>query len=185
MSLHQLLKLNKMCATKSISMIIRLCVIGLVASTLSGQGYNALSENSPFLPPGYNDKEEPPPPPVVNSGPLAREVEFRGIMKKDGEYQFSIFNKKEQKGYWLKENELQAGMTIGNYDPDSMAITLKSNGRSERISMASASENPLPVSMSSNNPNRQDADMPEMNSNTDDTNKRRIIPRRRVILPRK
>lgn len=174
---------------KSIPSFIRLCALGLVASGLCGQeDYNALSENSPFLPPGYNDKPAPPPPPAVNSGPLAREIEFRGMMKKDGVYQFSIYNKREQKGYWLKENEFEAGMSIGNYDANSMAITLTSNGRSERISMSTASESPLPVSMSSNNTNRPNVELPAIpsaSSNTNETGNRRVIPRRRVILPKK
>ena len=149
-----------------------------------------LKENSPFLPPGYGVKEAkppPPPPPQVN-GPLAQQLEFRGLMKMGGQYNFSLFDKRNQKGYWLSQNQAQDGINISAYDANAMTITVSMNGRTERLSLMSASDAPLPVtsSISKPTPNKKNsnATLPPGIQQPNSTNKR-VIPRRRVILPKK
>ncbi len=150
----------------------------------------SLSENSPFLPPGHGEKPpEPPKPQVQPQGPISREIEFRGIVEINGVRQFSIYNKKEQKGYWLKENELEDGISVNNYEKDASTIVVLMNGRSERLSLMTASENPMPVTKAAPSGNRQatkPALPPQLNANqSNDNSKRRNVPRRRVILPKK
>jgi len=160
----------------------------LCAGSLHAQ---TLESKNPFLPPGYGDaKKEPPPPPPQTNGPISRELEFRGIVQLNGVLEYSLFHKAEQKGYWLAENQSQDGIQIRSYDRNAKALTVSMNGRTERLTLMSPNETPLPVA-SSINPagnNRNPPELPPSLQNRDkddkDGNKRRrVIPRRRVILP--
>lgn len=149
-----------------------------------------LSEKSPFLPPGYGKEETKPAEPVVQpQGPISREIEFRGMVQINGVYQFSIYNKKEQKGYWLKENERENGLSVSNFDENASTIVVLMNGRSERLTLMAATEKPLPVSQAGPtgpNKKRPAALPPELrNKKSSNTNRRKVVPRRRVILPKK
>lgn len=150
---------------------------------------NSLSEKSPFLPPGHGSKPKEAEPAVQPQGPISREIEFRGIIKMGGVYQFSVTNKKDQKSYWLKENEGQAGISVSNYDPNSSSIVVLMNGRSERLTLMSASETPMPVAQAkpaTPNTARTAVLPPQLtNINTGSANNRKVVPRRRVILPKK
>lgn len=151
---------------------------------------DSLAEKSPFLPPGHGEKpEEAPPPPVQTQGPISREIEFRGFVKMNGVIQFSLTNKKLQKSYWLKEGEAEAGLTVSNYDPASSSIVVLMNGRSERLTMLSASDSPIPVALSkpqSPNDKRPQVLPPQLRNNANNNaDRRKVVPRRRVILPKK
>jgi len=148
-----------------------------------------LSEKSPFLPPGYGQEETKPVEPVVQpQGPISREIEFRGIVEIGGEYQFSLFNKKEQKSYWLKENEREDGISVNNYEEDSSTIVVLMNGRSERLTLMAATEKPLPVAQAAPTTSTRNPLPPQLqrqSQNQGNGNNRRVVPRRRVILPKK
>lgn len=153
-----------------------------------------LVSNNPFLPPGYGAKKEAPKPVVQSNGPISREIEFRGLVKMNGQYQFSLFNKRDQKSYWLKENEAAAqGISVRGYDSNSRSLTVNMNGRSERLSLMIANSTPLPVVSSVNQPKITNgkATQPllppglQKNSQGNNTKSSRIVPRRRVILPKK
>ncbi|HKK19084.1 MAG TPA: hypothetical protein VJ952_10430 [Opitutales bacterium] len=149
-----------------------------------------LSEKSPFLPPGYGEEEVKPAEPVVQpQGPISREIEFRGIVQIGGVYQFSIYNKKDQKGYWLKENERQDGISVNNFEEDASTIVVLMNGRSERLTLMSASESPLPVAQAkpSTQPQARPPGLPpQLNvKSSNSSGNRKTVPRRRVILPKK
>ncbi|MFU8848120.1 MAG: hypothetical protein ACNA77_05325 [Opitutales bacterium] len=147
-----------------------------------------LAEKSPFLPPGHGKKEPEPPKPVVQTqGPISRELEFRGIVQLGGVYQFSIFNKKDQKGYWLKENQRKDGISVNNFNPNASSILVMVNGRSERLSLMSASENPMPVAQAAPSGPSQPPGLAiptQATNNNTEANTRRTVPRRRVILPK-
>ncbi|WPJ94662.1 hypothetical protein SH580_14605 [Coraliomargarita algicola] len=154
-----------------------------------------LESSNPFLPPGYGEKKPEPPKPVVQTnGPISREIEFRGVVKFNGKYQFSVFNKTEQKGYWIQENQAEDGISVRGYDADSRTLTVNMNGRSERLTLMSVSEAPLPVVASTTQPNKNATpptlppttnNISNRSNNSSDDNRRRVIPRRRVILPKK
>lgn len=164
-------------------------------ATLEAQfepGEARLIANSPFLPPGFNDpKPEPlaPPPPPPGSGPIARELEFRGVVQIGGQYRFSIFNKSDQKSFWVPENQSESGISVRNYDANSMSLTVTYKGRSEKISLMSASDNPMPVAASlPSAPPPSGPPVPNLpqvrQTQSSGEQPARAIPRRRVILPR-
>ncbi|MBC8190290.1 MAG: hypothetical protein H8E75_07660 [Puniceicoccaceae bacterium] len=161
-------------------------------SSVQSVAADTLESSNPFLPPGYGEaKPEPPKPVVQTNGPISREVEFRGIMNYGGAYQVSVFNKSENKSYWLYENRSEGGITVRGYDTDSKTITVNMNGRSERLTLMSATDAPLPVVSSVSQPGKASANNPVLppglentNDNNDNNDRRRVIPRRRVILPK-
>lgn len=157
-------------------------------SSVQSVAADTLESSNPFLPPGYGEaKPEPPKPVVQTNGPISREVEFRGIMNYGGAYQVSVFNKSENKSYWLYENRSEGGITVRGYDTDSKTITVNMNGRSERLTLMSATDAPLPVVSSVSQPGKASANNPVLPpglENTNDNNDRRRVIRRRVILPK-
>jgi len=147
-----------------------------------------LESSNPFLPPGYSDKKEAPKPVVQSNGPISREIEFRGLAKMDGQYQFSLFNRRDQKSHWLKENEAAAqGISVRNYDSDSKSLTVSVSGRTERLTLVTASSSPLPVVTSVSQPSSPPpSPTPQNITKTNNNNTaRKAVPRRRVILPKK
>lgn len=150
-----------------------------------------LKTNSPFLPPGYKDSKVVVAPPIVQqtNGAISREIEFRGVVQFNGVYEFSLFNKTEQRGYWIAENQSDGGISVSSFAPDSMAVTVTLNGRSESLSLMSATDSPLPVPASQSTPAKTPSvrpNIPGLNtSKTASDTRRTVIPRRRVILPKK
>ena len=162
---------------------------------LSVLSAESLESSNPFLPPGYGEKKEAPKPVVQSNGPISREIEFRGLVKMKGQYQFSLFNKRDQKSYWLKENEAAAqGISVRNYDSGSQSLTVSMSGRTERITLIAANSTPLPVVASvspliNTNGNANKPGLPPVLQNITKPNTnndvKRAVPRRRVILPKK
>ncbi|MFL2832375.1 MAG: hypothetical protein ACJ0BK_02030 [Coraliomargaritaceae bacterium] len=154
----------------------------------------SLESSNPFLPPGYGEKKEAPKPVVQSKGLISREIEFRGLFKMNDQYQFSLFNKRDQKSYWLKENEAAAqGISVRNYDSGSNSLTVSMSGRTERITLIAANSSPLPVVASvsppiNTNGNAKQPGLPPGPQNiakTSNNSPRNAVPRRRVILPKK
>ena len=155
----------------------------------------SLESSNPFLPPGFSEKKEAPEPVVQSNGPISREIEFRGLVKVNGQYQFSLFNKRDQKSHWLKENEAATqGISVRNYDSNSRSLTVSMSGRTERLTLVSPSPAPLAVVTSvsppvNTNGNAKLTGLPPVlqnitkPNNNNDVN--RAVPRRRVILPKK
>ena len=169
-----------------------LLIIGFCLFVHSGMNASSsqLESNSPFLPTGYNTNksEAPTPPPRVN-GPLSRELEFRGIVQMNGIYEFSLFNKKLNRGYWIAENGAESGISVRNFDLDAMRISVTLNGRTEQLTLMTATDSPLPVAISTTAKPTKQARQPNIPGLTASTTKKksasRVIPRRRVILPKK
>ena len=169
---------------------LRTLTLTLTLSSVATLSAATLESKNPFLPAGYGEKSSEPPIPVVqNDGPIARELEFRGLAELRGIKQFSIFNKSEQRSYWLKENEMEDGIVVRGYDANSRSITITKSGRSERLNIMSATQAPLPVASSVTiaAPKAPPAVSPPnlRNTNNADANRNRVVPRRRVILPKK
>jgi len=170
--------------SSKIPLVVLACLtLGISLAAASSK----LESNSPFLPAGYNTPKPVKPPPVVN-GPLSRELEFRGIVQMNGIYEFSLFNKKLNRGYWIAENGSESGISVRNFDLSGMRITVTQNGRSEQLTLMTATDSPLPVAISM--PTKPAAlppglNIPGLKTNSPKPSASRVIPRRRVILPNK
>ena len=170
---------------------------GLTFALLAGLSVlsaESLESSNPFPPPGYGEKKEAPKPVVQSNGPISREIEFRGLVKVNGQYQFSLFNKRDQKSHWLKENEAAAqGISVRNYDSNSRSLTVSMSGRTERLTLIATNSSPLPVVASVSPPINTNGNAkqpallpgPQNIANTSNNSTRNAVPRRRVILPKK
>ena len=169
----------------TIKILLVVASYGILQLTLNASN---LETDSPFLPSGYSKKKPAPvrPTPATN-GPLSRELEFRGVVQMNDTYEFSLFNKKESRGYWIPENGNVSGVSVRNFKLDSMTITVSLNGRTEQLTLMSATDSPLPVATSTVTKPAQPPIIPGLNTNTvqKKTTSSRVIPRRRVILPKK
>ena len=133
----------------------------LIASTLE--------TNNPFIPQGYENKivvaKTNPKPSKV----LSKLIEFRGLYTLENITKFSLHNKRENKAYWISQNQSKGGITVSSFNENSKTITINMNGYTESLRLAIASNTPLPVGFSNGlyqNPNVENR-----------------VPRRRVILP--
>lgn len=172
---------------KLMTAMTTLMVAVFMSNPLNGSNLE-LPKNSPFLPHDYGVKKVTPrPQPTVGNGLISRQIEFRGIIQLGGSYRFSLFNKKENKGYWVTENEGSNGIKAMNYNPQSMSLTLSMNGTVEQLILISANESPLPVAVSA--PISKEASPRRPTTLTPPkpqiVNKSVVVPRRRVILPNK
>ena len=156
-----------------------ICGTGLTASTLENR--------NPFLPRDYGEKNNsettPKPQP---SGTINKLVEFRGFYTSANITQFSLYNKRENKGYWISQNQSEGGISVSSFDVRSRSVTISMNGRTERLTLKSATGTPLPVVSSYNEPANQVKSPPAGgNVNQKQPATRNVVPRRRVILPQK
>jgi hypothetical protein len=168
--------------------LIALACLALSASLSAAD--SKLESNSPFLPPGYNTKKPEPPKPVQQvNGPLSRELEFKGVVQMNGIYEFSLFHKSENRGYWIPENGSENGISVSDFKLDPMQINVTLNGRTEQLTLVTATDSPLPIATSpAARPQRppNQPNIPGLNtSNKRPSTTNRVIPRRRVILPKK
>ncbi len=154
----------------------------------------SIETQSPFLPPNHGVVIAKPPAPAP-SGILARELELRGIIQIGGTFQFSVFSKKENMGYWIAENENANGISIRDFDASDQSVTVTKNGRSERLSLVAANEKPLPIKNTGPVVSRGSsarpaaptpASLPALLKNQTKANPTPgNVVRRRVILPKK
>lgn len=153
-----------------------------------------IEKQSPFLPPDYGVVVAKPLAPAP-SGIIARELELRGVIQIRGTFQFSVFSKKENLGYWIAENESANGISIRDFDAGDLSATVTKNGRSERLSLVTANERPLPIKntgpvVSRGSSGRPSVPVPAplpalLQNQNNSTSTPGSVVRRRVILPKK
>ena len=146
-----------------------------------------LVTKNPFLPTDYKKNDiSVTRPESQQSGAISKLVEFRGLFTLGNVTHFSLYNKRVNKGYWVSENQSEGGISVGHYDERSKAITVSMNGRTERLTLMNATNTPLPVVASYNQQAVQKVILPSTQNNKSgqQEDNRRVIPRRRVILPK-
>ncbi|MGB1127815.1 MAG: hypothetical protein ACPG3X_05555 [Opitutales bacterium] len=169
----------------SIQILLLGCLSVLPCSVFADE---SLSKKSPFLPPDHGTKTSVPAQPKVQpQGPISREIEFRGVVQLGGTYRFSLFNKKQNKSYWIEEKVSQDGLSVRSFDAGSSTVVVNVNGRSERLTLMTATDSPLPVALNHSQSKLPQAPVlpPQINPPQNKNSTKRVIPRRRVILPTK
>ena len=121
----------------------------------------ALSERSPFLPPGFTPPAERSS--LADRRATAREErnlpEFRGVYSIGEDYRFLLRVAGEQNGAWVGLRDDEADFFVHAFDPATNEIELDFNGQRKTVELASLASNttPLPVSgqtVAANRPNR-------------------------------
>jgi hypothetical protein len=180
----------------TLGIIVCWCLLSMAVGTRAD-----IQTKNPFLPHNYGKKAvvKTPPPQATANGPLGRELELRGIVKMGGRYRFSIFNRKENKGYWIPEAQSKAGISVGDYDLDAKMVVVSKGQQTEQLTLKMADSRPLPVrstgpsiSTGAAKDNRRTTAKPGatpiqtlINKTNNQTSSPPTKVRRRVILPRK
>ena len=134
--------------------IILCCTLCLIFDTELTAG--TLENKNPFLPKGYGEKNNSvSTPKLLPPGTINKLVEFRGFLTLGSITQVSLYNKRENKAYWISLNQSEGGISVSNFDKRSKSVTISMNGRTERLSLMSATSTPLPVVSSYNQPANQ------------------------------
>ena len=160
-------------------------------SNLGQDNTSNLIKNNPFVPSSdasNNKVINKPLTPKVTPKPsavLQRYLEFKSIAIFNNKKYFSIFNKRTNKSYWIPENETVENLRVSNYNAINNTINITDGINSETIAISSASEKPLNVTGSAEQPAKDQASKtpPGLPSNSKDTKK--SPPRRRVIPVKK
>ncbi|MDP0496865.1 MAG: hypothetical protein Q7Q73_11745 [Verrucomicrobiota bacterium JB024] len=151
---------------------------------------DSLVARSPFLPPGWGEKQEAPAP-VVAAPPtiISRQLEFKGLIELDGVTRFSVFDKKANEGHWLELNESAGDFQIVRFDSARQSILISSGGRTEELALASPDESPMQISgsvtPSVRKPSTPGAPVTQASSTSGSSGRAGpLIPRRRLIRPK-
>lgn len=121
---------------------------GLGALLFLGLAYGSvllalpLAENSPFIPPNT-----PAPAPVAPAGPSpeVQNLAFRGVYSLAGVRYFNIFDKRQNKGVWVKEGDPSAQYEVTGFDESSMNVKLKLGGREQDLALDKPAWVSMPV----------------------------------------
>lgn len=143
----------------------------------------SLESDSPFLPPGYNSNDTISSKPVQTIAKVA-ELEFRGVVQIGGSYQFSLYDKKLKRSYWIATGAPQAGINVENFDPTDMSLQVTKNDQTQRLILVRANERAISVKQvqSANTGERR---LKPVNPAIKTSAPSKVIPRRRIILPTK
>lgn len=140
-----------------------------------------LVENSPFIPDSFNARNRAKKPVSKQPASSALDIEFRGVYSLDGQYHFSIFNKKENKGEWVSLGEVGSTYQVTSFDEDSNSIQMSIDGKTEEITLRSPDNKPIPVQTTRTAPARSRQELAAANRAA--RAKKKPVVRRRVIVP--
>ena len=179
----------------SLSLSLSLAIVMVLASVfplaVTAQSTNGTSTepsnlitNNPFAPaPSKSIIKKPTVSAPTNSGTLSKYLQFKSIAIIDGKKHFSIFNRRQNKSYWIPEGETVDSISVSNYNLDSNTATLSDGVNTESISIISADEKPINVVAGISNPNTKDIkaiEPPKPSASATSTTAKKTIPRRRV-----
>ncbi len=119
---------------------------GLIPALATASPASIISA-SPFLPPGFA------PPGGSGSGSITpadeTQLSFKGVYQLDGEFYFHLYDKREQRGQWIRLGEaLPNGPRIVRYEQEADVILVESGQRRLRLEMVAASRSPAALARS-------------------------------------
>jgi len=120
--------------------------LGLTAGAFADT--DSLEKNSPFLPPGYKPPAQRPTTPTTGTKTKPKpkgKLEFRGAAKLDGTWEFSIYDVKKRRGYWVSMNDPKAPYLVTSYNEKAQSITL-GGGASQTLKLKEPSQRRMPGS---------------------------------------
>ncbi len=174
--------IKRTCLKVSIRLVVRTTalVAFIATSSLSLHGAD-LVDNSPFIPDNFNARQRAKKPTPKRPASAALEFEFRGVYSLGGEYQFSIYNKKQQKGEWVSLGETGSSFEVTGYDETSHSIQLSIDGKTEEITLRTPDNKPIPVQTTRPGATKSRQELAAANRAA--RAKKKPVVRRRVIVP--
>lgn len=170
----------------SLNSLIRIAVrvtalVAIVATSSPFLGGADLVENSPFIPDSFNASQKSRKQVTKQPASSALDIEFRGVYSLDGQYHFSIFNKKQNKGEWVSLGETGSTYEVTGFDEDSNSIQLSIDGKTEEITLRAPDNKPIPVQTTATARTRTRQELAAANRAA--RAKKKPVVRRRVIVP--
>ena len=188
--MHRLEQIAQAGARWNVSMVFLAGAFVLfLAPGLNAQRKRDLVDDSPFLPPGYQQKiaaekkktAAPPKPPPR----LQQNLELRGMVRLGGVWRFSIFDKRTSKGQWIAlKARTDSGLTVLKFNDKENTVEVEEGGHTETLTMRDPSGTPVPIAHlkaarkstpPKPKPTAKKPTPPKPNT---------PIPRRRIVTPR-
>lgn len=150
-----------------------------------------LITSNPFAPKQNSIIKKPVVTTTTNrSGTLEKYLQFKSIAIIGDKKYFSVFNRRQNKSYWIPEGESVESISVSNYNPTTNTVSISDGVNRETFSIISADEKPLNVvSAVPNNPGTKDvkAAQPALPkaTTTNTSTAKKPIPRRRVVSTQK
>ena len=157
--------------------------LALVAGAGACHGASSLVERSPFVPRGYNEEPEQPEEPA-QPPPTPSVLEFSGFAKMDGEWKFTLLDKRSGQVHWVAIGEQSDNLQVLAFDERNFMVTVRNSGRTERLKLREASGTPLPIQRPQTGGGGSSTRANVNPGRTSGSENQRRIPRRRVIVPR-
>lgn len=140
---------------------------------------NTLIENSPFIPANFSTAfASQTSGGNVRKNPAVASLDFQGVYTLNGETFINIFNRKSNKGHWVRLNDPKATFHVVRYNAGTSTITLNVNESLEDMPLKKTSGTPIPVNLTPSAAKKS----PAVKSTT---TSRQSVVRRRVIPPRR
>ncbi len=177
--------IERIYARDSIRQVVRTTALVIFIAVrgffLQGAGAN-LVDNSPFIPDSFNARQQAKKPLPKKAASAVLEFEFRGVYSLGGEYQFSIYNKKSQKGEWVSLGESGSSFEVTSYDENSNSIQLNIDGKIEEMALRTPDNKPIPVQTARSGTTKSRKELAAANRAARAKKKKPVV-RRRVIVP--
>ena len=164
-------------------------------ASLEAQRTRSLTEQSPFIPPGFQEqikreqekKAKPAPAPPKPPPLIEKNLEFKGCMRLRNVWRFSIFDKRSGKSSWVRlKQKAEAGFTVIEFDEENKTIVVEANGHKEELSIKSPSGAPVPISHLKAASTAKPKPTPKTTKPATPTRKApsaKPVPRRRIVTP--
>ena len=108
---------------------------------------------------------------------LSGQFEFHGVYQLDGVYFYNLYNKRESRGNWMRDNQVEEGFPrIIRFNPDKDVLTVEVAGETVVLELVDTTDNPMPLSPGA-------TPQPAVRPATTTSSTRTAPPRRRVIRP--
>ncbi|MGB0369771.1 MAG: hypothetical protein ACPGN3_00375 [Opitutales bacterium] len=150
---------------------------------------DSLLNRSPFLPAGYTERNEQKKP-EERKREQPQNWALRGWTTFGGVTKVSLYNKAEKKGYWVGVNDPSAQVRVLKLDTNSRNVSISIDGRTTVLelaesTLAAAAGAARPQAQPRPAPPKPNAENAANNNEQKPAAQRRVIPRRRVIVPRR
>lgn len=146
-----------------------------------------LQNYSPFVPHDYKAPRETEQPKarqnVTQGPPMSSYLEVRGFFTWQGNTEVSIFDRRKNRSYWLRENQSMEEITVKSINVDQQSATLQDGANNTAdLTLKARSNQPLPIvgntqSAVTVTPAADNQPVQVSNQNT--------LQRRRVVIPRR
>lgn len=126
---------------------IKILFFLFISSHLISEEDSNLIKSNPFAPPSKKiiTPNKNLVDPQKNKGVLQKYLQYRGIVIINGKKQFSIFNQRTNKPFWLSEGQSKDGYRVINYDSETNSVIISNGLVTESLTLITPSDKAITV----------------------------------------